>query len=424
MSLESLLSFFVSAFPYSRLSWSHFDLGVASGIAIFFGGKAAGSALALQPLYGRIWHGWYNTPGCHAIVWKLVRTWLQNSDSPYSERLSRSFGLDGKNGPKYIASQSGTIMQQTRHLAYVLMNSNWRGEEGDSVGRRVSPTPMQLMIVDLKTGTGDGTLPPKNHRHSSLHIIATAASITACAVCARVGDRLSCMMILLGMVSSGTTSFIMRTGKITLERRKPADGVPPGDGMLLLDTRIIILKGKEEDVNAVTKEKLRLKPMGGRSTLLLCAFIASSQVTLQLVFMPFGSLPGQLMFLLSLLVSGATNLYLSANKDDMQSSALLTLLNDPEVKTYQANSRATAAVLACLALCWESGTPPNQILEDLVPINPGPWRAWSEFVTENIETQRTSFVHSEVEQGTLLADLVEDAVAAYDRYMKDNKKTV
>ncbi|KAG1800527.1 uncharacterized protein BJ212DRAFT_1212291, partial [Suillus subaureus] len=118
-----------------------------------------------------------------------------------------------------------------------------------------------------------------------------------CAICASVEDWLSFKMILLGMISSGITSFIMCTGKITLERLKPADGVPPGDGMLLSDNRIVILRGNEEDVNAVTKGKLRLKLKGGGCALLLCAVIALLQVTLQVVFIPFGSLPGQLVFL-------------------------------------------------------------------------------------------------------------------------------
>ncbi|KAG2035566.1 hypothetical protein BDR03DRAFT_1061805 [Suillus americanus] len=426
MPLESLLSFLTSASASSRLSWSHFNLDVTSGIAIFFGGQAAVSALALQPLYGCIWHGWYNAPGCHAIVWELVRTLLQGSISSYSERLSLSLGLDGKKGPKYIASRSGTVMQHTRHLAYVLNNSNWRGKECKPVvvGDRKSPTPMQLMIVDFKKKvlTGDDTLPPRSSLYSSLPIIASVASIVACAICARVEDWLSFVMILLGMVSSGITSLIMCTGKITLERLKPAIGVPPGDGMLLSDNRIVILRGNEEDVNAVTKGKLRLKLKGGGYTLLPCAFIALLQVILQLVFMPFGSLPGQLMFLLSLLVSGGCNLYLSAKEDDVQSSALVALLNTPEVKMYEASSRASAAVLACLALCWESGTPPpKQILKEIVPIEPRPWKALSEFLEENIRKKSTSegfrygFRYDLSDQERqLLTELVGDAHAAYD----------
>lgn len=364
-------------------------------------------------------------------MWELVRTLLQGSISSYSGRLSLSLGLDGKKGPKYIASQSGTVMQHTRHLAYVLANSNWRGEECKSVvGQRRSPTPMQLIIVDFnnKVPTGNDTLPPRSSRYSSLPIIASATSIAACAICASVEDWLSLKMILLGMVSSGITSFIICTGNITLERLKPADGVPPGDGMLLSDDRIVILRGNEEDVNAVTKGKLRLKVKGGGYTLLLCVFIALLQVTLQLVFMPFGSLPGQFMFLLSLSVSGGCNLYLSAKEDDVQSSALITLLNTPEVKTYQANSRAAAAALACLALCWESGTPPEQILREIVPIKPRAWRAWCDFVVESIKRKNTGFVYGFNEskgdlndrERELLLELVDDAHAAYDQYTKDH----
>ncbi|KAG1737498.1 uncharacterized protein EDB91DRAFT_1054979 [Suillus paluster] len=436
MPLESPISFLTSALASSQLSSSNFDLDVASGIAIFFGGKAAVSALALQPLYGQLWHGWYNAPGCHAIAWELARTLLQSSISSYSERLSLSLGIDGKKGPKYIASRSGTVMQYTRHLAYVLVN--WRGRECNPVvvGLRVSPTPMELMIVDFKNKvpTGNDTLPPRSTRHSSLPIIPIATSIVACAICASVEDWLSFKMIILGMISSGITSAIMSTGQITLERLKPADGVPPGDGMLLSDTRIVILKGNEEDVNAVTKGRLRLKLKGGGYTLLLCAFIALSQATLQLVFMPFGSLPGQIMFLISLVVSGACNLYLSAKEDDVQSSALITLLNSPEVKTYQASSRASAAVLACLALCWESGTPPEQVLREIVPITPRPWKAWSEFVVNNIKKKNTHFMYGRSSAGAhlglddreekLLLELVDDAHAAYDQYLKDNSISI
>ncbi|KAG1888318.1 hypothetical protein F4604DRAFT_1645330 [Suillus subluteus] len=457
----SPLSFFkISASVYSRLSWPHHGLDVACGIAIFFGGNAAVSTLALQPLYGHngIWHGWYNAPGCHAIVWLLVRTLLQGPVSSYPERLSVSLGIDGKKGPKYIASKSGTVLQRTHHLAYVLNNSNWRGKLA-AVGLRDSPTPMQLIIMDLnRVPTEDdpllprsslhSSLPPRSSLDASLPIIASTTSIVACAICARVEDWLSFMMILLGMVSSGITSSIMCTAKITLERLKPADGVPPGDGMLLSDKRIVILRGKEEVVNAVTKAKLRLKLKGGGYTLLPCAFIALSQVTLQLIYMPSGSLTGQLMFLLSLLVSGGCNLYLSMKGNDVQSSALIPLLDIANVETYQTNSRTTAAVLACLALCWNSSTPPKQILKEIVPVEPTLWKILSESLLTNIQKKHDHFRlgvsgnlsdeereflnglvaefklpggSSNLSDGDreLLNQLVADAEAAYHRYYVD-----
>ncbi|KAG1800529.1 uncharacterized protein BJ212DRAFT_1400414, partial [Suillus subaureus] len=285
---------------------------------------------------------------------------------------------------------------------------------------------MQLMIMDLKkVPTEDNTLPPRSSRYSSLPIIASVTSIAACVICASVKDWLSFKMILLGMVSSGITSSIMCTGTITLGRVKPADGVPPGDGMLLLDNRIVILRGNEEDVNAVTKGKLRLKIKGGVRTLLFCASIALSQVTLQLIYMPSGSLPGQFMFLLSLLVSGGCNLYLSAKEEDVRSSALITLLDTPEVTTYQTNSRTTAAVLACLALCWESDTLiPANVLRDIVPIRTKPWNALSQILTKNIKDRNKKFDYRnsddlDVQEKLLLTELIGDAHAAYDRYIRD-----
>jgi len=142
-------------------------------------------------------------------------------------------------------------------------------------------------------------------------------------------DWLAFMMILLGMVCSGIASFILSTGKITLgEQLKPARGVPPGDGMLLSDTHIVILRGNEEDVNAVTKGKLRLKLKGGGCTLLLCAFLVSLQVALQLVFMPFASQSPQGSVEISLGAKGLIEVELvcstakwgRGSKDDIHSS--------------------------------------------------------------------------------------------------------
>jgi hypothetical protein len=430
----SPFNFIASHLTSSRLS-SHFDLDVASGVAIFIGGKSAVSALALRPLYGQPWHGWYNAPGCHAIVWELVRTVFQSSTSyEYSERLAKSLGISGRKGPKYIASRSGTVMPHTCHLADMLVHCNWRGKERDTVvGQRRSPSPTKVTIIDFKKSvpTGDDTLRPRSSLNSSIPIIPTATSIAACAFCASIEDQLAFAMILLGMVCSGFASFILSTGKITLGGElKPARGVPPGDGMLVSGTHIVVLRGNEKDVNAVTKGKLRLKLKGGSYTLLFCAFLVSLQAALQLVIMPFASLPGQLMFLLSLLVSGVCNLYLSAKEDDVRSNALFTLLNTPEVKTYEARSRASAAVLACLALCWESRTPAKEILQELVPIKPRPWAAWSACLAENIQEQNVQFGYANLKgklhddgENMFLTDLIDDAHAAYEQYISDyNKK--
>jgi len=323
-------------------------------------------------------------------------------------------------------------MPQTSHLADMLVHSNWgkKGCDPVGVGQRGSPSPTKVTIVDLKKiPTGDDTLRPKSFRNSSISIIPTITSIAACVFCASIEDWLASRMILLGMVCSGIASFILSTGKITLGGQlRPARGVPPGDGMLLSDTHIVILRGDEEDVNAVTKGKLRLKLKGGCWTLLFCASLVSLQIALQLVIMPSASLPGQSMFLLTLLVSGTCNLYLSAKGDDVRSNALFTLLNSPEVKTYEARSRASAAVLACLALYRESRMSPKDILQELVPVNPRPWAAWSACLEKSIQEHSARFMYGSKLKEMLqdegeekcLKDLIDDAQAAYDQYVEDH----
>ena len=323
----------------------------------------------------------------------------------------------------------------TGHLADVLVNGNWEGKERGTivVGQRGSPSPTKVTIIDFKgVPKGDDTLRPGNSRNSSITIIptmiSTVTSVAAYLFCAYyIEDRLASMMTLLGIICSGAVSVILGTGKITLQdaRLKPAKGDPPGDGMLLSDAHIVVLRGSEEDVNAVTKGKLRLNLEGRGYTLLLCAFIMTLQAAAQLVFMPFASVQGQFVFLLSLFISGACNLYLSAKEEDVRFNALISLLNTPEVKTYQARSRASASVLVCLALCWGSSTPPEDILRELVPLKPRPWEAWSACVTQNIRNKNRQFQYggedpSNKQEKECLMDLIDDAHAAYERYMVDH----
>jgi hypothetical protein len=133
------------------------------------------------------------------------------------------------------------------------------------------------------------------------------------------------------------------------------------------------------------------------------------------------------MFLLTLLVSGGCNLYLSAKELDVQSSAFIPLLNTPKVKKYQTNSRTTAAVLACLALCWKPGTSPTLVFRNIVPIETKPWKALLKLLDKNIEERTAVFTIGDdnddndltVDEGQRLNELIGDAQAAYQRYIQD-----
>jgi hypothetical protein len=86
-----------------------------SGVAGFFGGDEAISAMATVHLYrGRRWLGWYNSPGSYTVAKKFG----QLANSRFWDGLfpgpnltpAEVFGLDGKTGPHYWGVLSGTDM--------------------------------------------------------------------------------------------------------------------------------------------------------------------------------------------------------------------------------------------------------------------------------------------------------------------------
>ena len=110
--------------PQDVSSKSSFALD-SSGVAGFFGGDSAVLAMASVNLIpNRRWVGWYNTPGSYEIA----KLFGQLADSPFWDALFPGgnhnpailFELDGKVGPEFIASYSGTTYTQTGHLAYLL----------------------------------------------------------------------------------------------------------------------------------------------------------------------------------------------------------------------------------------------------------------------------------------------------------------
>ncbi|KAG6373822.1 hypothetical protein JVT61DRAFT_5967 [Boletus reticuloceps] len=83
-------------------------------------------------------------------------------------------------------------------------------------------------------------------------------------MCAMVADWFSCSMILLGIVSNGVACLVIGSGELSLDTvKKPAPGAPPGDGMLIGDDTVIVVRGAEKDVNAITKGKFVLTIGGG-----------------------------------------------------------------------------------------------------------------------------------------------------------------
>ncbi|KAG2362395.1 hypothetical protein BDR07DRAFT_1460919 [Suillus spraguei] len=442
----------------------HFDLDV-SGVAGFFGGEEAISAMQTIHLYRyRKWIGWYNSPGSWNVGKKFgilanSRWWDGLFPGP-NEDPAKFFELDGKRGPKYVASRSGSVLEHTGHLAYLIMQMS-KEEQGCEVPGRVSKkckvtiietqpifkqegTPKEADGRMKNTSAGEGGPPKETHtkegdtckkKHekepvreilphcdSKLRMFAAvltiAVSFTTCALCGWTYDWFCCSMILLGIISSGMSSFVIGSASLELQGVKPAPTAPPGDGMLMDGDDIVLLLGKEENVATITRGKFTLNyqpwvrwkssrkekrkhsvPSDGTESansnhkkdletgvennpsdrglnqeavpmkdeyaaIGLCSLLLIIQLLGQLLLIPQGTLFGQIMFLSSFAASWAYNLYLSSiDKENIQQELLLRILNldEQHIKTYSLGTRTTAAVFACLMLqppgaCAESGS--------------------------------------------------------------------
>ena len=420
---------------------SSFTLDV-SGVAGFFGGEEAISAMATVHLFkGRKWLGWYNSPGSYTIAKQFGRLatsrfWDGLFPGPY-DTPAISFGLDGRQGPKYVASLSGTEMQ-TGHLGYLTMQ---RAQEEKGLirveGRETAAG--HVAFLELKDVKYDEKVPQRNLGNALVAFIPILTSFAACVMCAMVADWFSFSMILLGIISSGVACLVIGSGELSLDTvRKPASGAPPGDGMLIGDGTVIIVKGAEKDINAITKGKFLLK-IGGEPTynrIGLCSLLLLVQFLLQLLLIPQGTLFGQIMFLGTLGVSWVYNSYLSSlEKEKIQAKALFKRLGEPKMRKFRLGTWTTVTVFACLLVCdgMESpygGINPGKILRYFIPNDTEVWQRWRNKVTQQMKGMMSSesLTHLELDQDdrshlgesdiNLLATLLKDAKSAFEGYYK------
>ncbi|KAJ8593137.1 hypothetical protein M405DRAFT_786402 [Rhizopogon salebrosus TDB-379] len=391
----------MSQHPIS-FSTGNFSLDI-SGVAGFFGGDEAVQALKTIHLYkARRWTGWYNAPGSFAIAKCLgpianSRFWNALFPGP-NEGPETVFGLDNQSGPKYIASQSGTIINKTPHVTYLATQKSKEEDIRAITVRGRITRPMTLTVVEVKEMPTSSVQP----HHAWAAIIPISASWVACALCAYSRDWYCLAMIYLGIMSNGLTCLVVGSASVILEGVNPAAEAPPGDGMLVDDSsnHIVILQGKEKDVNWVTKGRFRLKylpivrmkkrhpeaePPTGASTsadlekgsnqqaeqstketpghakktpepeqynkIGFCALLLGIQSLLQVLLIPQGTLFGQVMFLSSFVISWVYNLYLSSlDKEKVQQELLFKTLGVEPTSKFELGTRTTAAVFTTLVL--------------------------------------------------------------------------
>ena len=417
----------------------------SAGVAGIFGGEEAISAIVTVHFSkGRKWLGWYNSPGSQTAAKHFGRIpishfwqWLFQGTN---ETPEVNFRLDGKSGPKYIASLSGTEMQ-TGYLGYLTMQR--AKEEKDLIwieGRETAPS--NVAFLELKDVKYDGKVPQSDPRNSLVAFIPILTSFAACIMCAMVADWFSFSMIILGMVSGGVACLVIGSGELSLDTvRMPAPGAPPGDGILIGGDTVIVVKGAEKDVNAITKGKFRLTMVGAPTynRIGLCSLLLFIQFLLQLLLIPQGSLFGQIMFLGTLGVSKVYNsyLYLSTREEEkIHGKALFKMLDKPNMRAFRLGTRTTMTIFACLLICdgMESpygGINPGKILRDFIPNDTEVWQRWRDKVSQQMKEGKSSsesWTHLELNQDDrshlgesdikLLVTLLNDAKSAFEGYCK------
>ncbi|KAG6380614.1 hypothetical protein JVT61DRAFT_4980 [Boletus reticuloceps] len=240
--------------------YSKFNLNLA-GVAGFLGGEEAVSAMASVHLYeGRRWLGWYNAPGSGTMAKEFGRMansrfWDALFPGP-NDPPAVSFGLDGKKGPQYIAALSGTTLT-TGHLGYLTMERNKEVEEREIRGRKT--VPVNVAYLAMKPVDYEAPVKLLPFKSALWGLIPITVSVATCVMCALVYDWFSFSVILAGMITSGLTSAVIGKGRFVIKSVKQPPGIPPGHGILIGEDGVVVIKGAEQDVNAVTMGRFVLE---------------------------------------------------------------------------------------------------------------------------------------------------------------------
>jgi len=302
-------------------------------------------------------------------------------------------------------------------------------------------TSAAVTVVRVGDVTYDDQVEMMSTNHALLATIPITVSFATCFVCAVVRDWFAFSLILLGILSSGISCFVVGTAKMHLQSQKNVtEGVPPGDGLLLTPRDVVVLKGAEKDVNAITKGKFFLDMRGGKEyrAVGLCSLLLVAQFLIQLLLTPQATLFGQIMFLSSFAVSWMYNSFLSSLENEkVQGDILCKALRVDEnsIKKYHILNRRSQAVFACSIL--SEGVEENEdfdaerMLSLFVSNRTRVWSRWRAKVARELKSTGTkSFEATEEDREglgkdecRLLDTFLEDARRAYNAYRKRSTKS-
>lgn len=174
-------------------------------------------------------------------------------------------------------------------------------------------------------------------------------------------------MIILGVMAHGISCSVIGSGDFIFTHPSPSPGSPAGDGILISDREVVLLKGPEDAANSITRGWFALhfenesyyRNIGWSSVFLMFRFTA------QLLLIHQGRLFGQLMFVISLAVSWAYNLSLSSlDKECIKRQILMNILHKPRITVYTPGTRTSMVVFSLLSLALEV---PRRLLDVFLP---------------------------------------------------------
>ncbi|RDX49628.1 hypothetical protein OH76DRAFT_1350441 [Lentinus brumalis] len=389
----------------------------------------------------RRWGGWYNTPGAYEIAKQYGQ--LANSrlwDGLFQGRKrgpAELFGLDGQSSPAFLAAHSGTRLPHTGHVAY-LIGQLARGLDGahEVVGRRTVPA--EVTVIDLPYAPPE-TVQPRKLRSSWLRLLAAipiTASVATCVICALVGDWWCFSSIALGILASGIACLVIGSGMLTFHCPQPAKGAPRGDGILADHHRVIVLRGEQGAVNAITRGHFTLEYTGQPrySAIGHCSVLLTLQFLVQLLLIPQGHLFGQIMFVTSLAVSWIYNTCLSSlDKEHYQTQILRDMLHLDDIHMHKVvlGTYTTMVVFSCLSLQpADRMHNPRKLLNELIPNDTEVWERWKTIVAQKLSTNaalhfdETDWMVPSLDRDDkdLLETLLRDAEEAYEGWIEDSPR--
>ncbi|KAI6097543.1 hypothetical protein EDD16DRAFT_1482954 [Pisolithus croceorrhizus] len=407
-----------------------------TGVAGLFGGEEAVASLAVVHVFeGRKWFGWYNSPGSYIMGIRFSRlarsavpSLSQHEQNHVQTDLASLFEYNGRKGPKFRAVYSGTTFQETGHLAALLMQECTELPPTEIKGRKTQPVSVTVANLDYVPQCEEPLKLDRYHApfYASAPIL---VSMATCAACGWWRDWFSFAVILFGMIVSGISCLVIGSGTFRFTHPEPAQGSPPGDGILGCEEGVVLLKGKEGAVNAVTRGRFSLlfeHEDAHRSVRLIqmCSVILVIQAIAQLILIPQSSFFGQLMFVVSVAVSWLYNLWLwSLDKEKIQRDLLMEVLHKPPLTRYILGTRTSMVIFVLLVLDMDN---PKDVMDFLLPPDTRAWQIWKRAVMERLKNREefkldasdwdAPSLELSKEERKLLETLFKDAQDAYEGF--------